>query len=86
MLALGSADDFEKAAGQAASHAVTISPSRIGRASFRASIRARLMRCTQYVHFSMTPRERTVTSGFASIFSLGATSPRQARKLKRRTL
>ena len=25
------------------------------------------MRCTQYVHFSITPRARTVTSGFITI-------------------
>ena len=41
--------------GQAAWQAVTISPSRIGRSSSFALIRARLMRCTQYVHFSITP-------------------------------
>ena len=45
-------------------HAVTISPSAIGRCSRRATISASRMRCTQYVHFSMTPRARTVTSGF----------------------
>jgi len=45
--------------------AVRISPSRISRLpSFLATWRASLIRCRQYVHFSMTPRERTVTSGF----------------------
>jgi molybdopterin-containing oxidoreductase family membrane subunit len=44
-------------------HAVTISPSRIGRPSASAWPRTYSMRCTQYVHFSITPRERTVTSG-----------------------
>jgi hypothetical protein len=50
--------------GHAAWHAVRISPSRICRSSSLAAMRAWLMRCTQYVHFSMTPRLRTVTSGF----------------------
>src|SRR4051812_13280218 len=35
---------------------------------------ARSIRCTQYVHFSMTPRLRTVTSGFMRIFSTSPTS------------
>ena len=38
---------------------------------FSASIRAALMRCTQYVHFSITPRLRTVTSGLRSSLRLG---------------
>ena len=29
------------------------------------------MRCTQKVHFSMTPRMRTVTFGFFGIFTIG---------------
>ena len=36
------------------------------RDDFAASIFAWLMRCTQYVHFSITPRVRTVTSGLRS--------------------
>ena len=39
--------------------------------SVRAEMRACWMRCTQYVHFSITPRDRTVTSGFIIIFSVG---------------
>ena len=52
--------------GQACWQAVTTSPSRIAPvlASRRRSARA-LMRCTQYVHFSITPRLRTVTSGLS---------------------
>jgi hypothetical protein len=37
-------------------------------------IRAALIRCTQYVHFSITPRARTVTSGLRNIFKLGVVS------------
>ncbi len=73
-------------AGQAASHAVTTSPSFISRPWFLASIRARVMRCTQYVHFSMTPRERTVTSGLRIILKVGVVQSWYSRKLKRRTL
>jgi len=58
-------------AGQACWHAVTISPSATGRSSFSLAILARVMRCTQYVHFSMTPRLRTVTSGLRPSFKLG---------------
>ena len=43
---------------------VTTSPSRSGCPSRREAIRAALIRWTQYVHFSITPRARTVTSGF----------------------
>ena len=35
-----------------------------GRSAERARISASRMRWTQNVHFSMTPRSRTVTSGF----------------------
>ena len=34
-------------------------------------MRAWLMRCTQYVHFSITPRLRTVTSGLRISLRLG---------------
>ena len=33
------------------------------------------MRCTQYVHFSITPRKRTVTFGFCCIFSVSGSPP-----------
>ena len=39
------------------------------RSSLRVWMRPRSMRCTHMEHFSMTPRERTVTSGLAAIFS-----------------
>ena len=53
--------------GQACWQAVTISPS-LHRPVSPSPLRscASLMRCTQYVHFSITPRLRTVTSGFRS--------------------
>ena len=35
---------------------------------------AALIRCTQYVHFSITPRLRTVTSGLRISFRLGVLS------------
>src|SRR5258707_6997121 len=73
-------------AGQEAWQAVTISPSRMGRFCFSASIRALLTRCTQYVHFSITPRLRTVTSGFRNSLSWGVSQSWTRRKLKRRTL
>jgi hypothetical protein len=44
------------------------------------------MRCTQYVHFSMTPRLRTVTSGFFCILTLSVTKSEYRKKLNRRTL
>src|SRR5437773_12035537 len=44
------------------------------------------MRCTQYVHFSMTPRLRMVTSGLRINFSEGVSQSWKRRKLKRRTL
>ena len=39
------------------------------------------MRCTQYVHFSITPRMRTETSGFFTIFT---SSGKAAREFKHR--
>ena len=50
------------------------------------SMRASLMRCTQYVHFSITPRLRTVTSGLRMQLRLGVSQSGSSRKLKRRTL
>ena len=49
--------------GQTDWQAVWTSPSRISRPSLWAVMRACSMRWTQYVHFSMTPRLRTLTSG-----------------------
>jgi len=37
-------------------------------------MRLRSMRCTQYVHFSITQRLRTVTLGLACIATTGGTS------------
>ena len=51
--------------GQAWAQAVVNSPSRIGRSSSRAWFCAPRMRWTQKVHFSITPRARTVTSGLS---------------------
>ena len=50
--------------GQAWAQAVSTSPSRTVRPSVRAFDFASVRRCTQKVHFSMTPLLRTVTSGF----------------------
>ena len=61
-------------------------PSAIRRPSFSDSMRAALMRCTQYVHFSMTPRLRTVTSGLRPSARLGVSQSWYWKKLKRRTL
>src|SRR5687768_3347601 len=78
--------------GHACWHAVSSEPSAIVgaspllTASFLASIRAWLIRCTQYVHFSITPRVRTVTSGFRSSLVTGESSSAYSKKLKRRTL
>ena len=59
-------------AGQACWQAVLTSPSRSARPASFASIFTRLIRCVQYVHFSITPLARTVTSGFiASWRTLG---------------
>ena len=57
--------------GQACWHAVWNSPARILRFSFSAAIRARLIRWMQYVHFSITPRQRTVTVYTAPDQSVG---------------
>ena len=66
--------------------AVLISPSRTGRFSFSAVILTSLMRCTQNVHFSMTPRERTVTSGLRCILMVRFSLSAYCTKLNRRTL
>jgi len=47
---------------------------------------AALIRCTQYVHFSITPRLLTVTSGLRPSFKLGVFQSWYSRKLNRRTL
>src|SRR3954469_7896283 len=57
-------------AGHACWHAV-LSSSPIRVSAISVDMRARLMRCTQYVHFSITPRLRTVTSGLCSSLSEG---------------
>src|SRR6266700_6611366 len=44
------------------------------------------MRCTQYVHFSMTPRMRTVTSGLYTRPVISGSCLWKLRKLKCRTL
>src|SRR5258708_34539536 len=44
------------------------------------------MRCTQYVHFSITPRLRTVTSRLRKSLNCGVSQSWKRRKLKRRTL
>src|SRR4029077_4457012 len=72
--------------GQTCWQAVWISPSRTFRPSFSASILASLMRCTQYVHFSMTPRLRTETSGLRCNLRLGVVQSEYRKKLNRRTL
>ena len=51
-----------------------------------AAIFTASMRWTQKVHFSITPRPRTVTSGLNAIFSVSGTFLNQLKKLKRRTL
>src|SRR5688572_17322852 len=75
-------------AGQPAWQAVCTAPSATLPSPFAifASTRAWSRRCTQYVHFSITPRARTVTSGFASIFSVGESVFEYWKKLNRRTL
>src|SRR5664279_4492050 len=73
-------------AGQACWQAVITSPSRTLRFSFSAVMRPCVMRCTQYVHFSMTPRLRTLTSGLRIILNCGVSKSWKSRKLKRRTL
>ena len=51
--------------GQVCWQAVWISPAATARPSPLASRRADWMRCTQNVHFSITPWPRTVTSGLS---------------------
>ena len=58
--------------------------SRKARPSFLATCSALRMRCTQKVHFSITPLERTVTSGLSCMLS-GAGNAGSA-QLKTRTL
>jgi hypothetical protein len=50
------------------------SPSRTARPASAASIWARRIRWTQKVHFSITPRSRTVTSGFFTMRSVSVIS------------
>src|SRR5260221_7665832 len=54
--------------GHACAHAVFISPSFTGRPSFFAFSLPSCKRCTHMLHFSITPRERTTTSGLSTIF------------------
>src|SRR5262245_25670122 len=51
--------------GHAWAHAVCRSPSFSSRSSALAAIVADLIRCTQNVHFSMTPTSRSDTSGLS---------------------
>lgn len=53
--------------GQPLEQAVWMSPSFTGLPSFLAAILPAWMRCTHMLHFSITPRERTVTSGFSTM-------------------
>src|SRR5205807_9312466 len=55
--------------GQACAQAGVLPPSRTLRSSRRARFWAPRMRCTQKVHFSITPFSRTVTSGLRSMLS-----------------
>src|ERR1700678_3554197 len=73
-------------AGQAPWQAVTISPSRPARFCSSDKIFAALIRCTQYVHFSITPRLRTVTFGLRIPYRLGVEESENKKKLNRRTL
>src|SRR6185437_1925280 len=72
--------------GHAAWQAVTISPSRIRRSCLSASMCAVSMRWMQYVHFSITPRRRTVTSGLRIAMYCGVCLSAYCMKLNRRTL
>ena len=65
--------------GQAAWHAVLTSPT--GRLSRSAAMRASAMRCRQKVHFSITPRPRTVTSGLRD-WMARCSSPREGEIIK----
>jgi hypothetical protein len=62
-LARGQSPKTIACVGQVCAQAGVTSPSASLRPAFFASIFAFWMRCTQNVHFSITPRERTVTSG-----------------------
>ena len=66
--------------------AVRTSPSRISRPSAAARLPASRMRCTQNVHFSMTPLSRTVTSGLNCQFKGLSTLSLYEYQLKTRTL
>jgi len=70
--------------GHACWQAVTISPSRSCRSSVFAFSSANWIRCTQNVHFSITPAPRTVTSGLSCRFSGAGHSG--TNQLNRRTL
>src|SRR5262249_47858303 len=70
--------------GHAWAHAGLISPSLISRFSASASILTALIRCTQKVHFSMTPTSRTDTSGLSCRWS--GLSQAGLKKSKKRTL
>jgi hypothetical protein len=71
-------------AGQDWAQAGTTSPSPTGRPSWLAWFSPAWMRCTQKVHFSITPRDRTVTSGLSCSWS--GRSSWTSRQLKVRTL
>ena len=73
--------------GQAWAQAVTTSPSASGRSASRAVCWAARIRWTQKVHFSMTPRARTVTSGLSwRLSGSGKAFLAYANQLKYRTL
>src|SRR5262249_159151 len=72
--------------GQTCWHAVMMSPSSILLSDFSDAMRAALIRCTQYVHFSITPRLRTETAGLRISLRLGVSKSANSRKLNRRTL
>ena len=62
-------------AGQVCWQAVRISPSlHVAVLALGRDLR-RWMRCTQYVHFSITPRKRTVTFGFCCICYVSGSPP-----------
>ena len=71
-------------AGQPWAHAGCSAPSTSSRFSALASLLATLMRCTQNVHFSITPTSRTETSGLSC--SCSGFSHCGWKKLKNRTL
>ena len=71
-------------AGQVCAQAGVMSPSFTSTRRTRASFWAKRMRCTQNVHFSITPPLRTVTSGLSCRSSGAGNSG--GNQLKRRTL